>query len=376
MDQIPVFKPLLGQEEIDASRKALELGWLGMGSYVAEFETALKKYTEAGDRHVVACSTGYAALHLALVANGVGPGDEVITPSFNNITDFQAILATGAKPVLCDVLDDSLGIDVSKAAELVTPRTKAVIATDYGCMLCDHDALGELAARHGLRLIHDASHSIGSRHRGRMIGSFSDITTFSFDPIKTVTCIDGGALVVRTPEEVELLHELRLVGMGQPSAALYTNTRAWTYDVKRLGFRYHLANMHAAIGLAQMAKLPGIVESRVATCRFYHSAFRDLPGIAVPRTDFADISPFIYYVRVKDGRRDALRAYLGENRVDCGIHWQPGHWFTLLKGERRGDLTVTEAVGREILTLPLHSEMPRAWSERVVEVVRAFFRRS
>src|SRR3954464_14330148 len=182
-DPVPVFEPLLEAEELDAARAALELGWLGMGSYVEQFERELGVVVEAADRHVAAVSTGHAALHLALLLAGVGPGDEVVTPSFNNVADFQAIFATGAEPVLCDVDDSTLCIDVDKAAALVTKATKTVIATDYACMLCDHRGLAEMAERHGLRLIHDAAHSLGSRYEGRAVGSFSDLAVFSFDPV-------------------------------------------------------------------------------------------------------------------------------------------------------------------------------------------------
>jgi dTDP-4-amino-4,6-dideoxygalactose transaminase len=373
-EQIPVFAPLLEAEELEAARAALELGWLGMGSYVAEFESAIAELLEAPERHVAAVSTGHAALHLALLLAGVGPGDEVITPSFNNVADFQAILATGAEPVLCDVDDRTLCIDVEKAAQLVGPATKAVIATDYACMLCDHAALGELAERHGLRIVHDAAHSIGSRHEGRPVGSFSDLAMFSFDPVKTVTSIDGGALVVQTEEELRRVHEMRLIGMGQPPQQMYRNERAWTYDVARLGFRYHLANLHAAIGVAQLAKLPRIAEARRDACRTYNAGFADLDGLRTPATDFPDeIVPFLYYVRVPAERRDGFRDHLAERGVDTGVHWQPGHWFTLLRDCRRGDLSVTERVGEEIVSLPLRSEADAATVDRVVSAVRSFF---
>ena len=165
-EKIPVFKPLIEQEELDASREALELGWLGMGSYVGQFEQALKTYVAGPDRHVVAVSTGHAALHLGLLAMGIGPGDEVITPSFNNAADFQAILATGAAPVFCDIEEDSLTIDLAKAAALVSPRTKAIIVMDYDCVLCDHDRVAEFARTHGLRVMHDAAHTFGSKYKG------------------------------------------------------------------------------------------------------------------------------------------------------------------------------------------------------------------
>ena len=373
---IPVFRPLIERDELDAGRKALEMGWLGMGSYVAEFEQTLRSYIGADDRHVAAVSTGHAALHLAMALAGVGAGDEVITPSFNNITDFQAILAAGANPVFCDIDSDSLCIDLDKAEELVSPRTKAIIVMDYGCALCDHDRVGEFGSRHNLRVIHDAAHSLGSKYKGRPIGSFSDICMFSFDPVKTMTCIDGGALVVRSEEELSSVHEMRLVGMGQPSSVMYQNQRAWTYDVKRLGFRYHMANLHAAIGLAQMQKIEKISSTRCAAARYYNQQLRQVDSVRTPNTDFSDITPFLYYIRVPEDHRDALRASLKEDDIDTGIHWQPGHWFTLLKNCRHNDLSVTDRVGKEILSLPLHSCMSREHQDRVVEAIRRYWKRA
>jgi dTDP-4-amino-4,6-dideoxygalactose transaminase len=373
LEKIPVFKPLIEAEEFEASRAALELGWLGMGSYVGEFEQQLKQYLHADDRYVAAVSTGHAAIHLGLLALRVGPGDEVITPSFNNAADFQAILATGAEPVFCDIDEDSLCIDLDKAEEVISPRTKAIIVMDYDCLLCDHDRVAELARKHGLRVLHDASHSFGSKHNGRMIGSFSDVTTFSFDPVKTITCIDGGALVVRSEEELARVHEMRLIGMGQPATVMYTNARAWTYDMRAIGFRYHMANMHAAIGLAQLAKMDVISASRNSACRYYNERLGDVPEVIVPKTDFHDVTPFLYYIRVPGDKRDALRAYLAERGIDTGIHWQPGHWFTLLKDCRRGDLSVTDRVGHEVLSLPLHSKMSSETLDRVISGIRDFF---
>jgi dTDP-4-amino-4,6-dideoxygalactose transaminase len=373
LEKIPVFKPLIESEEFEATRKALELGWLGMGSYVGAFEEGLKDYFGAHDRYVAAVSTGHAAIHLGLLALGVGAGDEVITPSFNNAADFQAILATGAQPVFCDIDEDSLCIDLDKAAELVSPRTKAIIVMDYDCVLCDHDRVAEFASAHRVRVLHDAAHSFGSKYKGRKIGSFSDVATFSFDPVKTITCVDGGALVVRTEEELARVHEMRLIGMGQPAKVMYTNERAWTYDMRTIGFRYHMANLHAALGLEQLAKIDRISRSRNEACRYYNKQLRDIPQITVPKTDFADITPFLYYIRVPGKQRENLRAFLAERKIDTGIHWQPGHWFTLLKDCRRGDLSVTDRVGHEVVSLPLHSMMTRDTLDRVISAIRDFF---
>lgn len=370
---IPVFKPLITNDEIAAATEALEMGWLGMGSYVGQFEDAIKAYVGAGDRYVCALSTGHAALHLGLMLAGIGPGDEVITPSFNNIADFQAILAVGAQPVFCDIDDDTLCIDLDKAEALITARTKALIVMDYDCVLCDHDRVAAFAEKYNLRVIHDAAHSLGSEYKGRKVGSFSDMTMFSFDPVKTVTCLDGGVLIVRTKEDFQRLREMRLVGMGQPAEVMYQNQRAWTYDVKYLGFRYHMANMHARIGLAQLSKIDAISQSRRETVRFYNEELSKIPSVRVPNTNFEGITPFLYYIRVPENDRDALRAHMKERGVDTGIHWQPGHWFTLFKDCRRGDLPVTDRVGNEILSLPLHSMMAREDMDRVVATVGEYF---
>jgi len=373
MQIIPMYKPLIEKEEIDAAKEALEMGWLGMGGYVALFEEAIKQYVGASNRYVAAVSTGHAALHLGLLAAGVGPGDEVITPSFNNVADFQAILVTGAEPVFCDIDDNTLCIDMNKAEELVSPSTRAIIVMDYGCMLCDHNTVVEFASKHGVRVIHDAAHSFSSKYKGQMVGSFSDICMFSFDPVKNITSIDGGALIVQTEEELRMIHEMRLIGMGQPAAVMYKNERAWTYDVQRIGFRYHMANLHAAIGLAQLKKIQVITESRRFAARYLTEKLAKVPEVSVPKTDFSDITPFLYYVRIQETRREAFREHLRMLGVETGIHWQPGHWFTLFGKCRKGDLSVTDRVGKEIVSLPLHSCMSLESLDRIVGAVMSFF---
>ncbi|MEZ5541528.1 MAG: DegT/DnrJ/EryC1/StrS family aminotransferase [Pseudomonadota bacterium] len=373
MEKIPVFKPLLEEHEIDAAVSSLRQGWLGMGASVGEFELALQEYIGCTDRHVVAVNTGHSALHLSMLLIDLKPGDEVITPSFNNIADFQAILATGAQPVFCDIRPDTLCIDLEKAEQLISPKTRAVIVMDYDCCMADHNAAATLAKRHGLRVIHDAAHSFGSYYEGKKVGTFSDICMFSFDPVKTITCIDGGALIVKSDSEVELLHQMRLIGMGQPAKVMYTNQRAWTYDVNRLGFRYHMANLHAAIGLAQLAKMDRISETRRSACILYNKLLEPIRQVTTPKSTFTGITPFLYYIRVPGNHRQKLRDYLLEHGIDTGIHWQPGHWFSLLKSCRRGELAVTEQIANEILSLPLHSCMENTTIEYICSRIQLYF---
>lgn len=369
-ERIPVFKPHIAVETVKAAVDALELGWLGMGSYVGEFEARLGEFLELRERHVVAVNTGTSALHLAMLVAGVRPDDEVITPSFNNIGDFQAIKAARAEPVFCDIDERTLGIDVEKAEQLIGPRTRAVIGMDYDGIPCALANLEVMARRNGLVVIHDAAHSLGSRLKGRSMGNYGDITVFSFDPVKLITCIDGGALVVDSEEKVAQLQHYRLLGMDQSARRMYTNNRAWTYDVAEPGFRYHLANLHAAIGLSQLAKIEEFIATRRRACRHYNFLLEGVEGLLVPQMDFEDVAPFMYYVRVLDGYRNELIDGLRAEGIDTGIHWIPGHRFTLLRKARCGELSVTERVGSEILTLPLHSYMDLETVDRVATGVR------
>ena len=374
MKQIPVFKPLVGGDEVEAASRSLIGGWHGMGASVGEFENELESFLQLQDRSVVALSTGHAALHLAMLLCEIGDGDEVITPSFNNVADLQAIMAVGARPVFCDIDEETLCIDLSKAQELVGPKTRAIIAMDYGCQLVDHEHLGSFASSNKLRVIHDAAHSFGSRYKGKMVGSFSDICMFSFDPVKTITCIDGGALVVKTKEDVAALQEMRLIGTNQPASIMYGNNRAWTYGVSRIGYRYHLANLHAEIGRCQLGKISRIEASRRSSSALYNQILQDVKEVVLPKQSFEEVVPFIYYIRVPSQSRSRFREFLREHGVDTGIHWQPGHTFELFRNSRCGNLEVTNRISQEIVTLPLHSEMLEEDVYTVSRAIKSFFR--
>jgi dTDP-4-amino-4,6-dideoxygalactose transaminase len=368
--EIPVFQPHLGVDTVKAVVDAFSVGWLGMGSVTKEFEDAIATYLELDERYVVATNTGTSALHLALLAANVGAGDEVIVPSFDFVADHQAIMAVGAAPVFCDIREDTLGIDVEKAEALISTRTKAILCLHYAGIPCDVEGVYTLAELHRLRVIEDATHAFGTRYASRMIGGFGDITCFSFDPVKVITSIDGGAVVANTSEEMELLRHLRFLGITKDTLERYRNQRAWEYDVVSVGFRYHLTNINAAIGLSQLRRVDEFIGNRQAYCQLYNRLLGDIPGIAIPCTTFRDVSPFIYYLRVQDHPRDRLIAHLRSHGIQTGIHWIPAHRFTLFAECRRGDLTVTNRVAEEVLTLPLHSFMRFEVIHRIASEIR------
>ncbi len=373
MEPIPVFAPHIGVDTLKHVTDALDVGWLGMGALTKEFEERIASVLNLRDRYVVVTNTGTSALHIALLAAGVGPGDEVITTSFNYVADHQAVIATGASVVMCDIRDDNLGIDCDKAGELIGPRTKAIIPLHFAGIACDVEGVYRLAKRHHLRVVEDGCHAFGTSVDGRPIGGFGDIACFSFDPVKIITSIDGGAVVTPNRAELERLRHLRLLGVDKDTLLRYQNSRAWDYDVVSQGFRYHLTNVMASVGLSQIKRLSEFIESRREVCRRYNAAFADIDGLTPPRTDFADVSPFIYSLRVPGNRRDSLIQHLDKRGVGVGVHFIPVHKHTYFREARRGDMAVTERICQEVLTLPLHSNMKPAWVERVIEGVTSFF---
>jgi dTDP-4-amino-4,6-dideoxygalactose transaminase len=373
-EPIPLYRPMVEAEEVSAGSAALAAGWLGMGRTVLAFEEAVHGAIGGGSRSVVAVSTGHAALHLAMLVAGAGPGSEVIVPAFTHLADVQAIIAVGAEPVFCDIDPLTLCIDLDRAAELITPATRALVLMDYGPHLCDHAAGAALAEERGLRIVHDAAHAFGSAYHGRPVGSFSDVCVFSFDPVKALTAIDAGVVVVRDEIEMHRLRHLRLLGSDQPAEAIYRNEKTWDYDAVDIGYRYHLSNVHAAVGLAQIGKVEQIRSVRQAACRRYQERLKTVDGLQLPPSDFDEVNPFLYYVRVDPAVRDDLRDHLADRGIGTGIHWRPAHLHTRFRDYRQGPLHVTEQVGEEIISLPLHSAMSAEVVDRVCDEVVAYFR--
>lgn len=373
-DPIPVYRPYLGAEVRVAVDAALDGGWLGMGRLSQEFEQEVDRFLELDGRRSVATNSCTEALALAANLIGLGPGDEVIAPSFTYVAGHQALTRTGASIVFCDVEEDTLCIDPTAVEALITPATRAILAVDYLGLPCKLDELMAIAERHGLRVIEDAAHAFGTRSDGRMIGSFGDITCFSFGPVKTITTLEGGAIITRDPADVQTLHELRMLGIDSDTDARYRNQRNWDFDVVRQGFRCHLGAVPAAIGLAQLGLIREFIANRQEYCRAYDRGLAGLRGVRLFDTDWTDVAPYIYVIRVRDEEeRSRLIAHLKERGISTGIHFLGAHHFSYYADSRRGDLSVTNEATGQVLTLPLHSYMDAGAIDRVVAGIRSFY---
>jgi dTDP-4-amino-4,6-dideoxygalactose transaminase len=377
MEKIPVFMPNLQKDTIEHISKVFETGWLGMGSTTKEFEVKIKEFLNLEDRFVLSTNTATSALHLALRGAKIGKSDEVITPSFNCVADQQAIKMAGADVVMCDITEKTLGIDCSKAEELISEKTKAIIPLHYGGIPCDQKGVYDLAKKYNLRVLEDGCHAFGTTINNNKIGSYGDMTVFSFDSIKTMTSIDGGCLILNSKEEFEQLEQMRLLGMHrEETEARYKNKKLWiNYDVTTEGYRYHLSNVLASIGISQINEIDNLIESRQMVCKRYNTEFSNIDGLVVPNSDYKNVSPFIYVLRVLNGKREELIEHLKKLLIDTGIHWTPVHRFSYFSESKIGDMSITDKIADEILTIPLHSNMKVETVDRIVDGIISFFKK-
>jgi perosamine synthetase len=367
---IPVQKPFLGQEELDAVRRVFDSRWLGLGATTQEFEQRLREFL--GVEQVIAVNTGTSALHLALEALDLQPGDEVIVPSLTFVASIQAILSARARPVFCEVQADTLNMDPDDVSRRLTTRTKVIMPVHYGGMACEMDELLRLARKHGLWVVEDAAHAFGSAYRGRPVGTLGDITCFSFDPIKNITCGEGGAVVTNNHELAQRIIPKRVLGIDNDAWGRLRNQQPWTYQVTAQGYRYHLPNLNAAIGLEQLKRVEVFKQRKLALARRYEESIGHIKGISLLKRNWAETFPFSYGIRVLSDRRDELMAYLRERGIGTGVNYIPNHLQPLF-AHYRISLPVTEQLYREILNLPLYFEMTDSDLEKVIDSIHTFF---
>jgi dTDP-4-amino-4,6-dideoxygalactose transaminase len=351
--------PAVGEEEISAVAETLRSGWLTTGPRAAELEERMREYLDA--EHVLAVASGTAALHLSLVALGIGPGDEVITSPITWPATANVIVHVGATPVFVDVRDGDLNIDPELAAAAVNERTAAILPVHLAGQAADLDPIHAL----GLPVVEDAAHAVETRYRGRKIGGLSDATCFSLYATKNVAAGEGGLIATNSDEVAAAVRELRLMRRGDGSH----------YDITVAGHKANLSDVLAAIALVQLDKLEAHAEARARQFALYDEGLADLDGVSPLERDPRDVHALhLYAVRIDAGRfgatRDEVQRALADELISTSIHFLPVHRLTWYR-ERFPDqqaLPVAERAGAEVLSLPLS---PAHADEDILDVIDA-----
>ena len=352
---IRLSKSCIGDAEKQAVLGVLDREHLGMGVEVQQFEDALSEFF---GRQTVCVINGTAALHLSLQACGVGPGDEVLVPSLTYVASFQAISATGALPVACDINEETYLLDLVDAEKRITKNTKAIMPVHYTGGVGDLNVIYEFANKYNLKVIEDAAHAFGTTFNNKRVGSFGDIVCFSFDGIKNITSGEGGCIVTDDETILEKVRDARLLGVEKDTNKRYADERSWNFETTTQGWRYHMSNIMAAIGIEQLKRFPLYAKKRQQLAIQYDQLFTDHSSIQPLPRDYKTVVPHIYVVRIFGMKnRKEIQQKMLEKGVQVGYHYQPNHWLSYFKNDKALPLSVTESVFPEIMSLPLHPDL-------------------
>lgn len=373
-DFLPVSKPYVTDDEIAAVSEVLRSGWWTTGPKVAEFENEMAKYLkEDSEIFTVALSSCTAGLHLSLLSLGIGAGDEVIVPTMTFAATAQVVDWVGAKPVLCDMEEDTLNIDVAKAETLITKKTKAIIPVHMGGYPCDMIAIGDMAKKRGLKVIEDAAHAIGTKYKGKKIGNFSDLTVFSFYATKNLAMGEGGMVVSKNKALIEKIRKLSYFGINKEVSRRYEKSGSWFYDIEEMGYKYNLDDLHGAIGLAQLDRLDEMNERR----RKIAGIYRKRLGHPVRFTKDSDEHFHVYHLfQIKVPGRDALIKELKERNIGTSVHFIPLHMHSFYRSRfQKENFPKADKAFSEILSIPLFPSMKEEDTDDVIVNINDLVRR-
>ncbi|MFX3673729.1 MAG: UDP-4-amino-4,6-dideoxy-N-acetyl-beta-L-altrosamine transaminase [Paenisporosarcina sp.] len=370
---LPYGKQWIDEEDIEAVVEVLKGDYLTTGPYISKFEQAVAQYV--GAKYAVAFSNGTAALHGACFAAGIGQGDEVITTPMTFAASANCVLYQGGIPVFADIDEKTYNIDPNKIEEKITNKTKAIIPVDFTGQPVELDRILEIARKHSLVVIEDAAHALGATYKGRKIGSISDMTMFSFHPVKHITSGEGGMITTNNEEYYEKLLQFRSHGITRDKEKLKEYHGPWYYEMQFLGYNYRITDIQAALGTSQLKKIDQFIALRRKYVAMYNEAFKDMNEIITPfQHKDGDSSWHLYMIRLKldkltASRREFFEA-LQQQNIGVNVHYIPIHlqpYYQQL-GYKKGMCPNAEKLYEEVITLPL---FPAMSEEDVNDVIHA-----
>lgn len=361
---LPIATAVFDEDEKKEIIDTLESGWITLGPRTKQFEQDLASYT--GAKHAIALNSCSAALHLAMLAIGIKDGDEVITTPFTFAATAHAIIHCGGTPIFVDIDPKTYNLDPEKVEAAITDKTKAILPVHYGGMSADLDRLKEIAEKHKLLLVEDAAHAIGTQYKSKKIGTIGDLTCFSFHPVKNMTTGDGGAVTTDNDELAEKLMVLRVNGMDKESWKRNTSTGSWDYAIVDEGFKYHMNDLSAALGLHQLKKLDEFMKIRDGIADEYDKQLKDVTEVTVPSRDQSTTrhAHNIYGILLDTSgmsiTRNQVMEELKKYNVGSIVYFRPLHTQPFFKekyGFKEGDFPNAEHVFERLICLPIYPGM-------------------
>ncbi|WP_217548153.1 UDP-4-amino-4-deoxy-L-arabinose aminotransferase [Pantoea sp. GbtcB22] len=369
MNFLPFSRPSLGEEELAAIKSVFESGWITTGPKNAELEEAFCQLT--GNQHAIAVSSATAGMHVTLLALGIQPGDEVITPSLTWVSTINIITLLGATPVMIDIDRDTLMVTPELIEAAITPRTRAIIPVHYAGAPADIDAIRAIGERHGIPVIEDAAHAAGCYYKEKHVGQ-QGTAIFSFHAIKNMTCAEGGLIVTDDAALADRMRSLKFHGLGVDAYDRHTHGRKPQAEVIMPGFKYNLPDISAAIALVQLKKLPAINQRRAAIAQRYLTELANTPFLPLAQPEWPHQHAWhLFIIRVDEARRDALMETLKAQDIGTGLHFRAAHTHKYYR-ERYPQLSLphTEWNSDRICSIPLFPDMRDEDVTRVISALR------
>ncbi len=368
-------QPLFGTDEKKEVIKAMDSGWVTLGPGTKSFEEEFAEYT--GAKYAVGLSSCTAALHLALIAAGVGSGDEVITTIFTFAASINPVLILGGKPVLVDIDEKTMNIDENLIEEKITKKTKVIMPMHYGGYPCNMDAIRKIAKKHKLIIIEDAATAIGASYKGKKIGNIGDMTCFSFHPIKNMSTGDGGMVTTNNKAYAERLMLLRLHGMSKEAWKRHTAAGSWKYDIVEPGFKYNMTDIQAALGRVQLKRLDGFIKTRKQYARIFDRELAKIPEITIPiHSENSGTAYNLYTIRIDTANltvsRDEIVELLKQEQIGVSVYYIPLYEFSYFQKNlklKKKDFPNAEKVYQSMMSLPLYPKMNLKDVNRVINTL-------
>lgn len=366
---IPLFKPSIGKEELDAVKESFKSGWIGLGPKTQEFECLFADYI--GTKYAIGTNSCSAALHLALIVLGI-EGKEVITSSLTFVSTNHAILYNKGIPVFADIHEDTLNLNPEDIKRKITKNTKAIIVMHYGGHPCEMDEILDIARKKKIIVIEDAAHSCGAEYKNKKIGTLGEIACFSFHAVKNLTTGEGGMITTSSEAFDKRLRKLRWLGITKDTWSRSAKEKEyfWYYYVEELGYKYHMSDINASIGIVQLKKLDALNDRRRNITLRYNDEFKDLDWLKTPVMKiYVKCACHNYVVKVEE--RDKFINHLRNNGIAAGVHYIPNHHYPMYR-KFKARVPVTEKTWKKLVTLPLFPDLKEKEIKKIIGVVKSF----